>query len=248
MISSNIIYFINSVLLDLLKYKQNTEVRFKVLVRQVLFTGFEALPVVLFTSMLLGASVISIGYMYLESFGQSDWTYNILISTLIRDFGPILVAFIILLRSGTAISTEMGSMSFNGEIKYIKSLGISPISYLVTPRIIGLIISIIMLMLYFSSFGIIGGYLVSSFINFIPLKVFLIKMSLNINMSDIFIMIAKVGVSAFVIGVICTFHGLRVESSITEIPQRNIKAVTQSIVLILIVNLMFIFCYVFLKE
>ncbi len=83
-------------------------VGFKVLVMQILFTGFEAITVIAVLSLSLGAVLIIQGISLLPQFGQGQLIYLILITVITRELGPILTAFIIIARSGTAIATEIG--------------------------------------------------------------------------------------------------------------------------------------------
>ena len=101
--------FLTDVFNDLLNFRENTSINRDVLIKQILFTGFEALSIISILSLLLGSLILIEGYYYLSSIGQIDLIYEILISLVVRDVGPFLVAFIILARSGTAISTELAA-------------------------------------------------------------------------------------------------------------------------------------------
>jgi len=240
---SNFLDYLNSVVFDLIHFRKNNNINRQVIIRQILFTGYEALGITIFISLILGAVVIQMGYQYLGSLGQTNWIYKILVSIIVRDIGPVVTTFVILLRSGTAITTELGNMKVNREIHYLKSLGISPISYIVSPRILGMVFSIILLMMYFSFVGIMGGFIVSSFVNPLPFGEFLRRLSLEINLTDLALMVLKAGVSGFVIGAICSFHGLQVTAAVTEVPQRNIKAVSQGVLAVIVINTILIAGY-----
>ena len=76
------------------------------------------------------------------------WLYEILIFFVMRDFAPIAIASILLLRSGTAVSSEIAAMKTQREVSMLLSIGVSPISYLVTPRIVGMILSSFLMALF----------------------------------------------------------------------------------------------------
>ncbi len=235
------------ILYDLVNIKENQNISKDVLINQILFTGYEAFSIIAMISLLLGAVIIHQGYSVLESFGQTELIYDILVSAVVRDFAPIIISFIILARSGTAISTELGNMVLNKEIDALKAFGISPISYIVTPRILGMILSMVILTLYFSIFGIFGGYIVSSLFNPLPFGEFFDNFIKSLSFLDIQVTFFKIIFSAFAISVISSFHGLSVKSATTEVPQRNIAAVKGSVFSIFIINIAGILIHIFFK-
>ena len=105
--------FLHEVIYDLMHFKQNKSISTAVLMRQILFTGFQALGLVSFIALMLGAIIIVEGHTLLGTVGQTDWIYKILISALVRDIGRFVVSFIVIARSGTAIATELGNMVVN---------------------------------------------------------------------------------------------------------------------------------------
>lgn len=216
--------------------KERTSFRQKVLIRQILFTGFEALPLVSFIALIIGTGIIHFGYNFFQQIGSTEWIYELLVVFLIRDIGPIIISVILLGRSGGAISTEIGIMKSHGEIDYLKTLGISPISYIVIPRVYGMFLSALFLMTFFVAVGVIGGYLVSSYMRPLDFSVFLKYFSEYLTLLDLFIMIFKVGVGGLMISLICCYHGLQVSNDITDIPKNNIKAVGQAITGLVFLN------------
>lgn len=229
--------YLDWVLKDLININRNANFNGRILIRQILFTGFEALSIVALVSLLLGTLVISLGNSVFNGIGLTEWMYKLLVSVIIRDIGPIVIAIILLLRSGNAISTELGIMASNSEIYYLYSLGISPLSYLVSPRVIGMVFSAIILMMYFATIGLLGGYTVSSILQTVSLDDFTRELGLQLGFVDLLFMLLKVILSSFAVAVICSFHGLSVEKAITEVPQKSIKAVNQSLITILTINL-----------
>ncbi|HUX22707.1 MAG TPA: ABC transporter permease, partial [Spirochaetia bacterium] len=137
---------------------------YKVLTLQILFTGVEAVGVVSVLALALGAVIIIQGLSLLPQFGQGRLVYSILVTVITRELGPILTAFIIIARSGTAIATELGNMVVSHEIEAYVSVGVNPISYLVVPRFIGVTLSLLLLNLYFNLFGLAGSFFVTALI------------------------------------------------------------------------------------
>lgn len=235
----NVLDYSNEVLFNIVHLKHNRNIRANVLVNQIYFTAIQALPLVCLMSFFLGVSIVELGHSLIGS-TQSTWIYEILIAAAIRDIAPILTGIVILLRSGNAITTELGAMRVEKEIDALISMGISPISYLVTPRVVGLFLSAILLGVYFGIIAILGGFLISFYNNGIQFNDFIYQLSKVLSINDLLLMFLKNLLSGLLIGSICTFVGLQKSNMITDIPQKNIKAVTLSSLALLLLNLLMI--------
>jgi len=212
-------------------FVRRKQVAFSVLVLQILFTGFEALAIVSLISLSIGAVIIVEGGSILPRFGQTSLMYSILIVVITRELGPILTAFIIAARSGTAIATELGNMVVSHEVEAYVSVGVNPISYLVVPRVLGVTLSVMALTVYFNIFGLFGSFVVSQLIKPVPALEYLRGLLHAIQLRDIVSMILKSFLFGIIISVVATFQGFKVSTSVTEIPRAAIKAVGQGIVL-----------------
>ncbi len=110
--------------------------------RQILFTGVEAVWLVVVIAVLAGISVVVQAQVWLARFGQTELLGAILVTVIIRELGPLLVNFVVIGRSGTAICTELANMKVRQEVEVLDAQGVDPIIYLVLPRILGMIISV----------------------------------------------------------------------------------------------------------
>jgi phospholipid/cholesterol/gamma-HCH transport system permease protein len=147
---------------------------------------------------------------------------------------------ILLLRSGTAITSEIGAMKCEKEISYILTLGVSPISYLVAPRIIGLVLCNLFLSIYFFIFLLLFSSFFSFIFSNIPITELLTLVHKKINFLDYIILFFKSTISGLLVGAICCYRGLQCKESITEIPQQNIFAVRHSLISLFLLHGLFI--------
>jgi len=223
--------FLFLVLKETVFFFRRKQVALHVLVMQILFTGFEALNIVSLISLSIGAVIIVEAGSILPRFGQTGLMYPILIIVITRELGPILTAFIIAARSGTAIATELGNMVVAHEVEAYVSVGISPIAYLVVPRVLGVTISVMALTVYFNIFGLFGSFLVTQLIKPVPLIDYLQALLRAIQLRDVLSMVLKSFIFGVIISVVATFQGFKVSASVTEIPRAAIKAVGQGFVL-----------------
>jgi phospholipid/cholesterol/gamma-HCH transport system permease protein len=160
-----------------------------------------------------------------------------------RELGPILAAFIITARSGTAITTELGNMVVANEIEAYIATGINPISYLVVPRFLGVTISIVILNFYFNFFGLLGSFMITQLVQTIRFGEYFSGVLNAIQLVDVLSSIIKSIVFGAIISTVATYYGFRVEHSTTEIPQNAIKSVGRGFVLLILANAVLTFIY-----
>jgi phospholipid/cholesterol/gamma-HCH transport system permease protein len=201
------------------------QVSYKVLVLQILFTFVEALSIASLLALGIGAAVISLGIRFLEGFSQGELIYPLLITIITRELGPLLSAFLVIARSATAIATEMAGMVISHEIEAYVSVGFDPIGDIGVPRFLGVIISMVLLNIYFSIFGLAGSFAVSQLFNPVPASVYFDKLLQILSIYDILISIIKSVVFGMIIAVVTIYEGFAVERSSTEIPIAGLRAV-----------------------
>ena len=227
------------------KRRGSLESGIRVLFKQVFFTGVQALPVIALVALALGAIAIVQSLTQLPRFGGEAFIGKILITVIVRELGPILTGFIVIGRSGTAITTEIGNMIVQHEIEALEAMGIDPIRYLVIPRVFGVTASLVALNIYFDIFALVGGFLVSKMVLFTSFTVFLRELVSAMVISDVIVSLLKGFIFGILISMICTFRGFSVRISSTEVPQMASKAVVGSITAIFIADGIITFIYYF---
>lgn len=211
---------------------------YKVLIMQILFTGVEALGILALIAAGIGAAINIIGSSILASFSQSAMVYTILIAVITRELGPLLTAFVIIARSGTAIATELGTMVVSHEIEAYVSFGINPISYLVVPRVIGMIVSMLVLNLYFNAFGLLGSFVVIQFVKPIGVYEYFRPLFAALTWGDLSIGLVKCLAFGAIVSIVSTFQGFSVRRASTEIPVAGIRAVGQSFTFCIVADIL----------
>lgn len=210
---------------------------FRVITRQILFTGVDALPIVGAIALMLGLIIIIQAGIMLPQVGAGAFLAKIIELTVVHELGPLLTAFIVIWRSGTAICTELGFMRVDQEIAALEAMGISLIRFLVMPRMIGMIVAMICLTIYFDFIAIVGGFLVAKVRLTIPVLVYLEEMQEALSVSDVLITVVKSVLFGFTIAVICCHHGLSVGSDTTEVPQQTTRAMLNTVTACLVLDI-----------
>jgi phospholipid/cholesterol/gamma-HCH transport system permease protein len=149
-----------------------------------------------------------------------------------------LAAFIIIARSATAIAIEIGNMVISHEIEAYISVGVDPIEYIAVPRFIGVTVSLFLLTIYFSIFGLAGSFLVARVFNPMPAAVYFDHLLQVLTPHDILISIIKSITFGMVISIIAIMSGFSVERASTEIPVAGLKSVGACFAWVIIVDIL----------
>ncbi len=204
---------------------------------QVYFTGWQAMPLIGFLGAGAGALVALQSIMQMTYFGGIDYVGRFMVMIVVRELGPLLTALIVIARSGTAVASELGSMQVNKELDALKTMGINPMSFVIFPRLVGGMISVICLAFYFVLFATIAGATLCRLVKGMPFDVYFTSLSQAAGMSDVFVFLLKNLVGGLMIFAVSCYQGLQVERSPHEIPQVTTKAVVMSTVYVLAFNL-----------
>ena len=235
--------FLFHVLKETFFFVQRKQVAFRVLVLQIYFTGVHALSIISFIALAIGAVIIIQGITILPQFGQGKWIYKILISVITRELGPILTAFIVIARSGTAIATELGHMVVTHQIEAYIAVGINPVSYLIVPRFLGVTFSLIILTIYFNVIGLFGSFMLTQLIKPIPFGEYFQNLMNELQVGDIVISLVKSFIFGVIISIVATYYALQVKVASTEIPQVVIQAVGKGFIICVIANVIITLVY-----
>lgn len=209
---------------------------FRVVTRQILFTGVDALPVVGAIALILGLLIIIQAGTTLPQVGAGALLAKIVELTVVRELGPLLTAFIVVWRSGTAMCSELGYMRVGQEIAALETMGINVVHFLVMPRLAGAIVAMICLTIYFDLVAIMGGFLVAEVTLTIPVAVYLAEIEKSLSIADVLITVIKGGLFGVVVAVICCHHGLSVGVATTEVPQQTTRAMLNTVTVCLVLD------------
>jgi phospholipid/cholesterol/gamma-HCH transport system permease protein len=201
----------------------------EITLRQVYFTGVQALRVVAVISLALGTVIIvQIGTQLSFLGGGIEFIVPILVLILFRELGPLLTAIIVIGRSGTAIATELGNIVIAHELEAIEVMGINPVYFIVTPRIIGVSVAVVCLTIIFVTVGLLGGFWVSKLILPITFDAFLRELEVALSAADLLAGFLKSLIFGVLIALTCTYYGLTVRYSSIEVPQAATRGVVSA--------------------
>ncbi|MDR2488543.1 MAG: ABC transporter permease [Desulfovibrio sp.] len=177
------------------------------LIRQIYVIGagsfFLIALISLFSGMVLGLQ----GYYTLSKFGSTGFLGSAVALTLIRELAPVLTAIMVTGRAGSAMAAEIGVMRITDQIDALEVMDISPMSYLVSPRIMASLIVFPLLTAIFTVVGILGGYVTGVMLLGINQGVYFSRIESSVVLSDIVGCFSKSLVFGLIVVTVCCHKG-----------------------------------------
>ena len=201
--------------------------------------GPGALPIVTLISVLVGVILAFIGAQQLRQFGAQIYVANLVSVAMLREMGAVMAGVIMAGRTGAAFAAQLGTMQVNEEIDALKTLGISPMQYLVVPRVVALIIMMPLLCVYADALGIAGGALVSALTMDISLVQYFNQAQTAVHMRDFWLGVSKSCVFGVLIAIAGCISGIRCGRSASAVGIAVTSAVVSGIVAIVLSDAVF---------
>ena len=199
--------------------------------RQVLTIGVEPLGFVCGVAVFVGISVVVQLSFWLGEAGQSQLLGPLLVAVVARELGPVLINLVVIVRSGSAMTTELGVLEINGEVRALAAQGNDPFLHLVTPRVLGMAVSTLCLTIVFILVAFASGYWFAAWMGkgSRDLLLFADTVSRAVQPRDVLNILAKSILPALFASASCCIGGLGVGGSVTGIPQATQRALTRSV-------------------
>ncbi|MCI6437319.1 ABC transporter permease [Fibrobacter sp.] len=205
------------------------------IIMQTFFTGVEIFPILFVVATLFGTIVIIEVISMMGKMGFSDVVGSLIVVVIIRELGPILTAFLIAGRSGSSLTTYIGSMVINSEVDALATMGVDPIRFLVMPGLIGGCIALFVMNIFFSASAICVGFLVTK--GAVALSGNMLNIQLTwsylsheilsaISMMDFVFIIVKPLVFGAIITTNACYQALNITRDVRQVP----KAVSRSVI------------------
>jgi len=202
--------------------------------------GAMALPIVGLISFLVGVTLAYTGAIVVRQYGGDIWIADMVGLAVVREMGPMMAAIVLAGRTGAAYAATLGSMKANEEIDALTTVGVSPIDFLVMPRIVALFCMMPFLALYSDALGILGGMAIAAAppLN-IPATLYWAEMQTIVDLSDINTGVIKAASFGLLIGLAACWRGLQAERSAVGAGQAATAAVVTSTLLIIVADSIF---------
>ena len=196
--------------------------------------GAQALPIVSLISVLVGLILAFVGAIELKMFGAQIFVADVVGIAMVRIMGAVMTGVIIAGRTGAAFAAQIGTMQVNEEIDALLTLGVSPMEFLVIPRLVALIVMMPLLCLYADLMGIIGGIVVSMGMLDLSLTEYLNRTLEAVTMAHLWIGLLHSAVFGVLVALAGCLRGMQCERSASGVGEATTSAVVTSIVAIVV--------------
>lgn len=203
---------------------------------QIIFSGIDALPVLTILGLAIGIGITAQLIHLIFTLGNINAIAHMLFFVIVMELGPLITAIVLIGRSGSAITVDLGSMKVNRQIEGLEVLGVDVDDVFVIPRLFAITLSQVILALWLSSVILISGTVFSALLYKTAITVFLHEFSVTFTLTDIFSFILKNVVFGLIIGTVACFHGLKVRSAPTEVAQQTQRSIINGIVLVFVID------------
>jgi phospholipid/cholesterol/gamma-HCH transport system permease protein len=210
--------------------------RFTSLVNQIDLVGWRAVPIILLITFLIGAILAQQGIFHFRRFGADVFVVDMVGILVLREIGVLIVCVMVAGRSGSAYTAEIGSMKMREEIDALQTMGFDPISVLVLPRILALVIAVPMLTFLGEMSALYGAGLVASLYGGIQPEVFVQRLREVISLDHFMVGMIKAPFMALTIGIVACVRGLETQGSAESLGAQTTAAVVQSIFLVIVLD------------
>lgn len=200
--------------------------RFSALLQQLVTVGVASTPTVALANLLLGIVLAIQGAGQFAKLGAVDATAGLVSFSILREIGPLITAVIVIGRSGSAITAELGTMKVSEEIEALTIMGIDPVKFLVVPRLLAMMIMMPALTVVGEGIGLFGGWLIAVTSLHLDPFFYVHNSIIPVEQKDLFTGLLKAFCFGGIVGTVSCFYGVNVTGGAEGVG----KSTTESVV------------------
>jgi phospholipid/cholesterol/gamma-HCH transport system permease protein len=198
--------------------------------------GWQAVPIMLLITFLIGSIIAQQGFFHFRKFGADAYVVDMVGILVLREIGVLIVSIMVAGRSGSAYTAELGSMKMREEIDALKTMGLDPVEILILPRILALVIALPILTFFGSMAALYGGGLVAWLYGGMSPDAFISRLREAISVTHFEVGMIKAPFMALMIGIVACSEGLQVQGSAESLGLRTTASVVKSIFLVIVLD------------
>lgn len=198
--------------------------------------GVRALPMVALTAFSIGLTLAMQAANSLGKLGANVYIPDLVTLSLFRELGPVLIAVIVIGRSGSAVTAELGTMKVSEEIEALHIMAIDPVRFLIVPRFIAMLVMLPALTVFGNFIGICGGWSVCHFALNLHTAHYILRAVHSAHVWDLYSGLVKSFVFAWLSITIACNTGLQVEGGAEGVGQATTASVVYSLLTMLVAN------------
>ncbi|MFP6626377.1 MAG: ABC transporter permease [Deltaproteobacteria bacterium] len=207
------------------------------IITELVSIGTNTLPIATLVSFFIGMVLVIQTADQLSNYSQ-EILGSVVGIAMTKELGPVIIAFLVAGRVGSAVAAQLGSMSINDEINALRTMDIDPVEFLVTPRTVAMTLAVPVLVLYADAVGILGGLVAVRIDPSITVSSsqFWDNLVSWLNMRDLIVGMIKGLFFGLTIAVVSCTLGLRTRGGTAEVARATTAAVVWSFVLVIVMD------------
>jgi phospholipid/cholesterol/gamma-HCH transport system permease protein len=206
---------------------------------QMVRVGVKSVPIVCLVVFCIGSILTLQMAPVLEGYGAAARVADIIAIAMFRELGPLVAAIVLTGFAGASIAAELGSMVVGEEIEALEAHAISPVRFLVVPRVIATTVMMVCLAIVADLVGVIGGLLVGVYAVGLNPTEYIQNTFSAILLHDFYTGLIKAAVFGMLISLLACYLGLNVRGGATGVGNATTKTVVYTIVALITVDLLF---------
>lgn len=213
--------------------------RFTSAVHQLDRVCWQAVPIILLITFLIGGIIAQQGIFHFRKFGAELYAVDLVGILILREIGVLIVAIMVAGRSGSSYTAELGSMMMREEIDALRTMGFDPVEVLILPRVLVLIVALPALTFIGCMAALYGGGLVAFLYAGMSPEIYISRLEEAISLTHFKVGMIKAPFMGLVIGVVACTEGLLVKGSAESLGLQTTASVVKSIFLVIVLDGLF---------
>ncbi len=211
-------------------------VKLRGIFKQMEFVGVQSLFIVILTGSFTGMVLALQSFNALQRFGAESMVGPTVALSMARELGPVLTGLMVAGRAGSAMATELGTMRVTEQIDALYTMGINPIKYLITPRILAGILMLPLLAIVTDFVGVLGGYIIGVKVLGINAGVYIGRTIDFVSIDDVVYGLIKSTAFGLIIALVACYQGYHTKGGAEGVGRAATGTVVISCVLILMTD------------
>jgi phospholipid/cholesterol/gamma-HCH transport system permease protein len=213
--------------------------RFTSAVHQLDRVAWQATPIIVLMTFLIGCIISQQGFFHFRRFGAENYVVDMVGILILREIGVLLVTIMVAGRSGSSYTAELGSMKMREEIDALRTMGLDPVEVLILPRLIALVIAVPVLTFLGSLSALYGAGIVAWLYDGMSPQIFLARLHDAITITHFKVGMIKAPFMALIIGIVACSEGFGVKGSSESLGLQTTTSVVRSIFLVIVMDGLF---------
>lgn len=209
------------------------------IIAQLVRIGLQSTPIVMLVSGAIGVILAFQMAPPLEELGQVERVPNIIAIAVLRELGPLMAGIVLVGFAGAAIAAEIGTMVVGEEIEALEAHALNPVRFLVVPRIIASVISLVCLSVFSNIIAIASAAFIFRTVLGGSWRTFYLNTLAQVDHADYLTGLVKAAIFGLLIGLIACGNGLKVTGGAAGVGRATTQTVVQSVIAIILASLIF---------